>query len=144
MRVSVWWWPAKILSIALSMSSARKSVRNPKRPRLTPTSGMFACISVLATLSMVPSPPITMAKSTLSPICSSLAVLKPIRSAPCAVFASSQTVIFFADKCRAKFAKSFCICCKADLFKYLPIMAIEANADLKAVIAELNHSLRLA
>ena len=128
MRVSVVCAPANIRSMTISISSARKSVRKPKRPRLMPTKGMLSPTRLRATLSMVPSPPITMAKSTFLPISSRLAVLKPVSSACCAVLCSSQTSIFLARKWRAKSAKSVCICCNAAAFIYLPIMPIEEKA----------------
>ena len=50
------------------------SVINPKRPWLIPTKGTLYRAKVRATPSMVPSPPMTMARSAVLPISSTLAV----------------------------------------------------------------------
>ena len=53
------------------MVSTEMSVRNPRRPWFTPTSATSCGASVRAMFSMVPSPPMTMARSACRPISSS-------------------------------------------------------------------------
>ena len=63
MRASVTYWPSSIAPDGVEHVSIEMSVRKPSRPWLTPTSATSKGASVRAMLSMVPSPPMTMARS---------------------------------------------------------------------------------
>ena len=91
MRASVTYLPSSISPMVSSMVSIEMSVRKPSRPWFTPTSATSKGASVRAMLSMVPSPPMTIARSASLPDSSSGSTSRLLRTTCAAVSGSSST-----------------------------------------------------
>ena len=113
------------------MVSIERSVRNPSRPWLIPTSGTSKGANRRAILSIVPSPPRTIAKSTFTPISSKVSIGYFFSGIFDAVRLSNTTI-------RLRLSKNFPRRRSGAIisgFLYLPIRAIVLN---KEFITKLN------
>ena len=133
MRSSATNLPSRMAPMVSNMVSIEMSVRNPSRPWLMPTSATLYGAKVRAMLSMVPSPPITMARSACWPRSSSRSTGYGQPPMCEAVSRSSSTLTWRSSRKRASFSSGSAI----SGLLYLPISATVLN---EVFMAELNHN----
>jgi CRP-like cAMP-binding protein len=91
-RFSVIKSPSSTTPTFFSISSGEISVKNPKRPRFTPSTGTPCLAKLRAAPSMLPSPPTTITRSQASPIRLRVLTCKPCRGRTLAISSSRMTL----------------------------------------------------
>src|SRR5258706_6289734 len=127
-------WPSRMAAIASNMPPIDRSVRNPSRPWLMPTRATSKGAKVRAMLSMVPSPPMTMASWAARPTSSSGNTAKLFLPTWVAVSGSSST---FTPRSLRNCARRMTGSAISGLL-YLPISAMVLNVcDMARIRAHL-------
>ena len=126
--------PSRMAAIASNIPLMDKSVKNPSRPWLMPTSATSKGASVRAILSMVPSPPMTMASFASRPSSSSCSTGYSLWPMCVAVSGSSSTRMpRFRRNCASRKTGS-----AISGLLYLPINATLLNVfDMRRIRAHL-------